>query len=433
MTLKVVLFAVLLALTAFFVATEFAIVKLRTSRVNQMVLEGAKNAKAVQTVTTHLDSYLSACQLGITITALGLGWLGEPTIAKMLDPLFAFWNINPEISSVLTFVIAFSIVTYLHVVLGELAPKTLAIIMSEKISQWTAPYIIFFYKLMYPFIWLLNGSANWLVRIMGFKQQADQDAHSEEEIRMIVSESYESGKINQREYGYVNRIFAFDERLAKEIMIPRTDMVCLYVDAPLDEHLAIIRQERYTRFPIAKGSKDHIIGILHTKHLFLHDPDQEDYPLDDLLSPVLSVPETIPISKLLSRMQNERSQLAILLDEYGGTSGMITVEDIVEEIVGEIRDEFDEDEEAEIEQVAENVYRVSGRTLIEDLNDQFHLNIDAGEVDTIGGWIFENNANLAAGEQWQFDSYSLTVRERDDYRIRMIDITLIDQPTELEY
>jgi len=248
---------------------------------------------------------------------------------------------------------------------------------------------------------------------------------------MIVTESYESGKINQSEYGYVNRIFQFDERLAKEIMVPRTDMACLYVDATQEENLETIRRERYSRFPIAKGSKDNIIGILHTKHLFLHDPMDGQFLIDELLQPVLSVPEVMPISKLLRRMQNERAQLAILLDEYGGTSGMITIEDIVEEIVGEIRDEFDEDEVLEIEQLDPKHYRVSGKALISDLNDVIHMNLESGEVDTIGGWIFEKNPDLEEGEPWALDHVTLTIKQRDDHRIYVVDIEVNQAESEV--
>ena len=197
MVLKLLLFAALLLFTAFFVATEFAIIRLRASRVNQMVAEKAKNARAILQVTTNLDGYLSACQLGITITALGLGWLGEPTVEQLLHPLFSLLHIEGEASAVISFVIAFVVVTYMHVVLGELFPKTLAILMSERISQLAAPAIIIFYKVMFPFIWLLNGSANGLVRLLGFKPASEHEAHSEEEIRIILSESYESGKINK--------------------------------------------------------------------------------------------------------------------------------------------------------------------------------------------------------------------------------------------
>ncbi|MDU5947884.1 MAG: hemolysin family protein, partial [Paenibacillus macerans] len=217
------LVALLILATAFFVAAEFAIVRLRSSRVDQMVLEGRKNALAVQRVTSNLDGYLSACQLGITITALGLGWLGEPTVEKILHPVFDRYGLPAEVSSILSFGIAFASITFLHVVLGELAPKTVAIQKAETVSLLTAKPLIYFYKAMYPFIWALNGSANRLVRIFGIKPAKEhEEAHSEEELRIILTESYKSGMINQAEYGYVNKIFAFDERLAREIMVPRT-------------------------------------------------------------------------------------------------------------------------------------------------------------------------------------------------------------------
>jgi CBS domain containing-hemolysin-like protein len=422
MILKLFIFALLLVFTAFFVATEFAIIRMRSSRVNQMVAEGMKNARAVEQVTSKLDGYLSACQLGITITALGLGWLGEPTVEQILHPLFDRLHIEGELSSVLSFVISFVIVTYLHVVLGELAPKTLAIIKSEEVSQWTAPIIIVFYKVMYPFIWLLNGSANGLVRLLGLKPASEHEAHSEEEIRIILSESYESGKINKSEFGYVNRIFAFDERLAREIMVPRTDMICLYVDQSAEDNLSTIKKEQYTRFPVAKGSKDNIIGVLNTKQFFLRYDTDRNVDVTSLLQTVMSVPEVMPINKLLRRMQLERVHIAILLDEYGGTAGLITIEDIIEEIVGEIRDEFDEDEVKEIEIIEEQRYLVNGKALISDLNEAAGTDLESEEVDSIGGWLFNQKPELPVGEPWTFGNMTFIIRERDDNRIRKIEI-----------
>lgn len=422
MAIQLISFAVLLFFTAFFVATEFSIIRIRASRVEQMVAEGVKNAKAVEQVTSNLDGYLSACQLGITITALGLGWLGEPTIEKLLHPLFNRYGIEGELSSVLSFVIAFVIVTYLHVVLGELAPKTLAIIMSEKISQLTAPPIIIFYKLMYPFIWLLNGSANSLVRLIGYKPTNEHEAHSEEEIRSILSESYESGKINQSEYGYVNRIFEFDERLAREIMVPRTDMICLNAEQTLEENVAIIKKEQYTRFPVAMGGKDNIIGILNTKQFFLYYEDDREIDVRSLLQPAITVPEVIPIKKLLQKMQLERVHLVILMDEYGGTSGLITIEDILEEIVGDIRDEFDADEVKEIQRLGQQRYLVDGKALISDVNEATGIHVDSHEADTIGGWLYQQLTELPEGETWTYDGAKFIIRNRDQNRIRKVEI-----------
>lgn len=432
MVLKLAVFALLLLLTAFFVATEFAIIRVRASRVSQMVAEGAKNARAIERVTLRLDGYLSACQLGITITALGLGWLGEPTIEEILHPLFDRLQIGSEASTVLSFVISFVIVTYLHVVLGELAPKSMAILIPERISQFTAPIIIFFYKLMFPFIWLLNGSANGLIKLLGFKPAHEHEAHSEEEIRMILSESYESGKINKSEYGYVSRIFQFDERLAREIMVPRTDMVCLFADRTREENIATIKREQYTRFPYANGSKDNIIGILNTKQFFLRYENDRELDVNELLQPVMSVPDVMPINKLLRKMQQERVHIAILLDEYGGTSGLITIEDIIEEIVGEIRDEFDADEVKEIEMMDENRYMVDGKALIVEFNDAAGTDLESEEVDSIGGWLFNQKPELPVGEPWHYDNMKFTIRERDDNRIRKIEIQLMRNEADAE-
>ncbi|MBH5316471.1 HlyC/CorC family transporter [Paenibacillus sp. GSMTC-2017] len=421
MAIKLILFTMLLVLTAFFVATEFAIIRLRASRVQQMVDEGIKNATAVQEVTTHLDGYLSACQLGITITALGLGWLGEPTVEQLLHPIFQLFGVSGSFGSLISFMISFLLVTYLHVVLGELAPKTIAIIHPEKVSIRTAPFIIFFYRTMYPFIWLLNGSANSLVRLFGFKPTNEHEAHSEEEIRMIISESYESGKINKSEFGYVNRIFEFDERLAREIMVPRTDMVCLFVDDTRDEHIAIIKREQYTRFPVAKGDKDTIIGVLNTKYLFLHDHDEEP-DMRRLLQPVMTVPEVLPINRLLRMMQLERVHMVILMDEYGGTSGLLTIEDIVEEIVGEIRDEFDADEVKEIERLELEHYMVDGKASIFEVNEASGLQLPSDVADTIGGWLYQQQPHLPPGESWTYQNTTFIIKERDEHRIRKIEI-----------
>ncbi|RED63274.1 hemolysin family protein [Cohnella lupini] len=421
--LNLFLVAILIVLTAFFVATEFAIIKLRSSRVDQMVNEGKKNAIAVKTVTSNLDGYLSACQLGITITALGLGWLGEPTVEKILYPLFEQFGVGDNAGHILSFVIAFVSITFLHVVLGELAPKTVAIHKAEQISLVTAPLIIIFYKVMYPFIWVLNGSANALVKVFGMKPASEhENAHSEEEIQIILSESYESGKINKTEYGYVSRIFKFDELLAREIMVPRTDIVCLYEDMTLEENIAIIKKEQYTRFLVAKESKDHIVGFMNTKQFFLNYDNNPNFDFKSLIQPVMSVPDVLPVKSLLLNMQQEHVHIALLLDEYGGTSGLITIEDILEEIVGEIRDEFDNDEKKPIESLGNNRYLVEGVTSIDDINLQLGTNLEHDGVDSIGGWLYNRKPDLETGIEWRHESFSFIIREKDKYRIRKMEI-----------
>ncbi|WP_141505772.1 hemolysin family protein [Paenibacillus luteus] len=422
--------ALLILLTAFFVATEFAIIRLRSSRIDQLVLEGRKNALAVQKVTSNLDAYLSACQLGITITALGLGWLGEPTVEKMLLPLFERFALNDDISHILSFLIAFISVTFLHVVVGELAPKTWAIQKAEFISFLTAKPIILFHKILYPFIWLLNGSANALVRLFGLKPATEhEEAHSEEEIQIILNESYQSGKINNTEYGYVSRIFAFDELLAKEIMVPRTDMICLYTNKSLTENMEIIRKEQYTRFPVALESKDNIVGMINTKQLFLEYESDRDLDFKKLVHPVLSVSEVTPVKMLLKRMQQERVHIAILVDEYGGTSGLITIEDILEEIVGEIRDEFDADERKEIEQLDEHCYLLDGKVSLSELSDLTGMNFEEEDVDTVGGWLYSQVSDPKPGKEHFYENYKFIIRETSKNRIRKVEM-LIQQNEE---
>ncbi|MEK0315855.1 hemolysin family protein [Cohnella sp. 56] len=423
--LNLVWVALLILLTAFFVATEFAIIRIRSSRVDQLVMEKRKNAVAVQRVIANLDGYLSACQLGITITALGLGWLGEPTVEALLGPAFHSLHIGDSVAHVLSFIIAFSLITYLHVVLGELAPKTLAIQKAEAISLFVAPIIVWFHKVMYPFIWALNGSANALIRLFGMKPASEhEEAHSEEEIRLILSESYESGKINEDEYGYVNRIFQFDRLLARDIMIPRTDMVCLHRSKSLADNLATIKQEQYTRFMVAGESKDDIIGFVNTKQFFLSYDNNPDFDFGALLQPVLSVPDAIPVKDLLIRMQKERKHIALLHDEYGGTAGLVTIEDILEEIVGEIRDEFDGDEIQPIEEIGADKYVVDGKTLVDEVNRLFEVELPSDEVNTIGGWLFAMQPDLPKNVPWIYEDENLAfiIRDKDRNRIRKLEI-----------
>lgn len=429
---NLLLVVLLIALTGFFVATEFAIVKVRTSRIDQLVAEGKNGAKAAKHVITHLDEYLSACQLGITITALGLGWLGEPTVEAMLHPLFERWDLNPSLSHILSFGIAFASVTFLHVVVGELAPKTVAIQKAEAITLAFAKPIILFYKIMYPFIWVLNGSARLLVGLFGLKPASEHDlAHSEEELRILLSESYESGEINQNELKYVNNIFEFDERIAKEIMVPRTEIVTLDITDTIDTIIDVIQQEKYTRYPVIEGEKDNVLGMINIKEILTAKLTQKDLHRESILSsfvkPVIRVIETIPIHDLLVKMQKDRIHMAILIDEYGGTSGLVTVEDILEEIVGDIRDEFDADEIAEIRKVKEGHYLFSSRVLIDEVNDILGIHLSEEEVDTIGGWFMTKNLDAKIGDEIEEEGYLFKIIEIDEYHIAYLEVTKIEK------
>ncbi|OEH93891.1 hemolysin family protein [Bacillus solimangrovi] len=424
--LNLFLIALLIALTAFFVASEFAIVKVRMTKIEHLAASGNKSAQAAMKVLNHLDEYLSACQLGITITSLGLGWLGEPTVEKLLHPVLQSFEVNETISSVVSFTIAFSAITFLHVVVGELAPKTVAIQKSEKISLLVAQPLIYFYKVMYPFIWLLNGSAQIITRLFGLHPASDHEmAHSEEELRLILSESYKSGEINQTEYQYVDKIFEFDERLAREIMIPRTEMVVVDEQDLIEENLKRMIKERYTRYPVVDGDKDHVTGIINVRDLLIDLIDNKrPESLTAYIRPVIHVIETIPVRDLLMKMQLKHIHMAILIDEYGGTAGLVTVEDILEEIVGDIRDEFDVDEQPDIQRVSEGTYIVDGKVLIDDLNKVIGTSLNHSNIDTVGGWLLSEKIEVKEEEEIEYDGVIFKVLEMDGRHISSVQVTL---------
>lgn len=435
-TIRLTAFVVLITMTAFFVATEFAIVKVRTTRIDQMVAEGNRKAIKAQKVINSLDEYLSACQLGITITALGLGWLGEPTFEILLHPLFDLLNLDSGISSILSFIIAFSLVTFLHVVVGELAPKTLAIQKAESVTLTLSGPLILFHNIMYPFIKLLNGSARALSGLFGLKMVGESEvAHSEEELRMILSDSLKGGEINNSEYEYVNSIFEFSERIAKEIMVPRTEIIGIEKDLKIREVFEVMGVEQYTRYPVIDGDKDHIIGLVNMKHLltaYIKDQSNGDKPIVDYMQPIIRVIETIQISDLLLKIQRERIHMAILMDEYGGTSGLVTIEDIIEEIVGEIQDEFDEDEIPEIQEIAENHYILDAKMLLENVNDILNIEIEDDDIDTIGGWFMTMRFDAVEGDSIEEQGYEFTIKDLDGHHILYIEVKKLPEPETID-
>lgn len=418
---------VLIALTAFFVAAEFAIVKVRSSRIDYLIAEGNNRAISVKTVITNLDEYLSACQLGITVTALGIGWSGKPALKHMFDVLFANWNVPTQLADILAVVLVFLFITFFHVVVGELAPKTFAIQKAEQVSFFVAKPLILFYRIAFPFIWILNGSARLITKFFGLKPPKKHDeVHSEEELRLLVSESYKNGEINQSEYKYVNKIFEFDDRIAKEIMVPRTEMNILNKEMPAEEALQKMSHEKYTRYPVVDGDKDHVIGFVNFKDIFTDFVKHRvvsEKTVEQYIRPIILVIESIPIHDLFLKMQKERTHIAILIDEYGGTSGLVTVEDILEEIVGDIQDEFDTDEQPEIQQVSETKTILEGKVLVSEVNALLGLTIDDDDVDTIGGWILTKNIEIAEGDTIEIENYKFCVKELDGHYIKRLEVT----------
>lgn len=412
------LMLLLVLLNGFFVSAEFAIVKIRSGRIDALAEEGRKSAVIAKNMLNHLDGYLSACQLGITLCSLGLGWLGEPVVARMMSPLFEIAGFGERLVHIVSLFVSFILIAVFHIVLGELAPKTIAVRKAEQVTLLSAWPMRIFYKIMFPFIWLLNRLSSGLLRMLGMAPVSEQDSlHTEEEIRVMMKESSESGLIDSTEMSLVDNIFEFADTTAREIMIPRTEMICLYTQNTLDENLTIALEGTRTRYPVCNIDKDHIIGFIHIKDLIRS--NTQDYR--DLLRPIMAVPESIPISDLMKRMQRGKTQIAILIDEYGGTSGMVTLEDIVEEIVGEIQDEFDE-ERPGIEQLDEMTYSIDGLMLIESINDRFGFELDSDDYDTIGGWLYSRIDILPpqAGQTVEHEGYTFVVEETDNKRISRV-------------
>lgn len=428
--IRLTAFAVLIASTAFFSASEFAIVKVRTARIDQLIEDGHKNAAAAKRVVSNVDDYLFACQIGIAMSVLGLGWMGHAAVESMVHPLVGSLNISESVAGVLVFLISFLAVSLLLVVAGELTPKSLAIQKSETITLMNAKPLILAYRLMYVFIWLFHNAARLATGIFGIKQVSQSEiGHTEEDLKLILSDSFKSGEINSSEYAYVNKIFEFDELIAKEIMVPRTEMITIDKEMTLSDVFKLHGIEQFTRYPVIDGDKDNIIGVINMKHLlsaFIKNPTNGEAAVESFTLPVIQVIETMPINELLLKIQRERIHMAILRDEYGGTSGLVTIEDIIEEIVGDIRDEFDLDEVPEVQKVGENHYIVSAKMLIESINDILDIDIDEEDIDTIGGWFMSKSFDAIKGQKIIEQGYEFLIKEIDGHHILYLEVQKIN-------
>lgn len=418
--MKLFIALVLVLLNGFFVAAEFAMVKVRSSRIEALAQEGSLTARFARQMTSNLNAYLSACQLGITLTSLGLGWLGEPTIAALIGPWLLSLHIPESIVHIISFLIGFTIITAFHITIGEQYPKTYAIRQSEQVTLWASVPMVIFYKSMYPLIWCLNGASNWMLRKSGIEPEAEHEAvHTEEEIRLLVKESHKNGLIDNTELTLVDNVFEFTETVAREIMIPRTEMACLYANLPSDENMSIAASELRTRYPVCDPDKDNIIGFIHIKDLFKARDGFEQ--IRDMVRPLMSVPESMPISTLLKLMQKKRTEIALLIDEYGGTSGIVTMEDILEELVGEIHDEFDQDDRPDIEPKDEHTHSVNGLLHIDEFNDYFGTEIETDNYDTIGGWVYSQlEIPPKKNQSFRHEGFEFVVDEIDHMRVSRV-------------
>jgi CBS domain containing-hemolysin-like protein len=375
----------LVLLNGFFVAAEFALAKVRLTQVEPLARRGDRRAQVGQKMLRHLDAYLSATQLGITLASIALGWIGEPAFAWLLQPLVAHWpGTSPAVIQSMSLTLSFATVSVLHIVFGELVPKSIAIRKAERTALWTAIPLYAFYWLFFPAIWTLNGIANRILRLLGIQPASAQDlAHSEEEVRLLLS-SEATCELPESKRDLLGNVFALSERVARQVMVPRADVVFLSTHRTVEENLYLARSSGHTRFPLCEGDLDHILGIIHIKDLF-----RAATPITDLTRvarPVRFVPETIRLDHLLARMRAERIHIAAVLDEYGGVSGIVTLENVIEELVGPIQDEFDA-ERPELVRREDGALWISGSMLVVDLEQELKIEFSSRDADTVGGLV----------------------------------------------
>lgn len=385
---ELIVVIILVFANAFFVAAEFAIVKVRTTQIEPLA-EKQKKAKVALKVISHLDEYLSATQLGITITSLGLGWIGEPVTAKILEPVFHLFGItNPAISHTISLTVGFIIITMLHIVLGELAPKSMAIRFPKRTTLFVALPLQLFYVVFKPAIWVLNNLANLILRAIGIQPVTESERfHSEEELRLLITEGRKSGAIDQTEHQLIEKIFEFNDKMVKEIMVPRNLMIALDIDDSRENIFQTVTEEGFSRLPVYKDRIDNIIGVIYTKDLISAAEHRELITLQDIIRPAYFVSDTKQIGNLLKDLQRNKVHMALVVDEYGGVEGLVTIEDIIEEIVGEIQDEYDV-EMQEVESEKSGVYLVNPIISIDNFNRRFKSNIpDDPDYQTLSGFL----------------------------------------------
>ena len=405
---------------------EFSLVRIRQTRLEELAQRGDKRAALALKMLSRLDSYLSAVQLGVTLASLGLGWLGEPAVAALIEPfVFRYFPGSYFLLHTVSIFISFALITYITVVLGELIPKTLAIQKTEPLVLLSVWPLYLFHKLGWPVIVLFEKTARLLLNMMGIKPVKDVDmAHSEEELRMIVSASRRGGVLDQMESELIDNVFDFADRTAKEVMVPRGDMVCLFVDDPFDENLRTVRDTHHTRYPLCREDKDHVLGMIHIRDLMHYTTGKPtgDPDLSRIMREVLMVPEGMSVAKLLQLMRHRRIHLAVVVDEYGGTAGMVALEDVIEEIVGNIQDEHDKHVEPEIQRMPDGSYQFDGLVLVDDASKILNLRLEDHEEDTLGGYIFGLLARQPAkGDVVDIGGYRFKVLKTDGFRILRVE------------
>ncbi len=427
----------LLFSNGFFVAAEFAMVKVRKTRIEQLVKEGNFSAKIALEAIKDLDKFIAAVQLGVTISSIGLGWVGEGTLARIIEPIFVFLpGVGQTIAThTVSVSLAFALITFLHVVLGELIPKSIALEYTEKTALVIARPMQAITFVFNPFIWMLNGFGNWLLKLMNIPHSHKSSlVHSSEELDMLVDASYNGGVLNETEKDMLHNVFKFSDLTAKQVMVPRTDMVCVPIDMSLEELNKIATENQYTRYPVYEGDIDHITGLIHVKDLYKLSLDDTTCPIERIQREILLVPETMTMDNLVLEFKKRKGQMAIVVDEFGGTSGLITLEDVIEEIFGDVQDEFDEEEEEEpnIKETAPNTYIANAMMRLDEMAEFFSIDetqIDDEDIDTIGGLVLKLLGRIAeVGDTVTHLGLTFIVKEIDGARITKLEI-IKDEPS----
>lgn len=410
--LMLILAFVFVLLNAFFVLSGFAIVKIRKSKLEELSKDGVKNAKMAYEITNSLDSYLSATQLGITISSLALGWIGEPAVAMLIEkPMNSLFAANSTVIHSVSFIISFTFITLLHVVLGELVPKSVAIATPEKSVLFIAKPLHAFWVIFKPFIAVFDFLAGGILKLIGIRPAGENEiAHSEEEIKIIVAESLKGGVLDSIETQIIKNAVDFSDTVAKEIMTPRKQMICLNAQKSYDENYKKVIESKYTRFPYIDGSKDSVLGMIHIRDIL--QSDKKDF--NKIVRKILIVPENSSIASILSMMNKERISAALVIDEYGGTSGLITMEDIIEEVLGDINDEHDESE-VKFRSIKDGIYELVGTYEIEDFEEITGVDFDDDvEEITIGGYVFNLIGRLPkVGDKTEDENFIYEVLKMD--------------------
>jgi CBS domain containing-hemolysin-like protein len=413
----------LVAANGFFVAAEFAIVKVRASQIQLKVKGGSQAAKVAQHITQHLDGYLAATQLGITLSSLGLGWVGEAVMTDIVAQFFGLFDVelNASWSKNLGHVLAFSIITVMHIVFGELAPKSIALQRPIGTTMQIAIPLRVFYSIFRPIIWLLNGFANFLLRLIGFKANVGEAFHSSEELQYLLDQGKESGVLEMREHQLIKKVFDFNERIVKNIMVPRNKISAASQDSTSEAFLEQITQDGYSRIPIYKEDIDQIVGIIHTKDVLPILVKGQTLELASIIRKPYFIPETKKINELMTEFQLKRIQIAIVLDEFGATAGMVTLEDIVEELVGEIQDEYDE-EIPVVEKISDNEYMVYAGANVHDANLLLPIPLpESPDYDTISGLVSDLFDKIPdVGESIKVGEYAIVIMKKTQQNIEFV-------------